>query len=61
MPHAHTAYAPKERTGAAYGIQVGFEAHTEPAAGFTQANGRIFQAAVNRSAPNFYSGAQDHN
>ena len=46
-------YAPKERCGACYGVQVGFEAHTAPEAGMTQANGRLFQAAVNRSAPNF--------
>jgi hypothetical protein len=49
-------YAPKERCGACYGVQVGFEAHTAPEAGFTQANGRLFQAATNRSAPNFLAG-----
>ena len=61
MPHNRPVYAPKERTGASYGLQVGFEAHVDPAAGFTQANGRIFPHAINRSAPNFYSGIQDHN
>jgi hypothetical protein len=50
-------YAPKERCGACYGIQVGFEAHTAPETGMTQANGRLFQHAVNRSAPNFLAGA----
>jgi hypothetical protein len=54
-------YAPKERSGAAYGIQVGFEAHVAPEAGMTQANGRILQNAVNRSAPNFRTGMADHN
>ena len=52
-------YAPKERGGASYGVQVGFEAHTAPEAGMTQANGRVFQAAINRSAPNFQSGMYD--
>jgi hypothetical protein len=54
-------YAPKERSGAAYGIQVGFEAHVAPEAGMTQANGRILQNAVNRSVPNFRTGMADHN
>lgn len=52
-------YAPKERCGACYGVQVGFEAHTAPEAGMTQANGRLFQHAINRSAPNFLSGMYD--
>jgi hypothetical protein len=50
-------FAPKERNGAQYGIQVGFEAHTAPEAGMTQANGRIFNHAINRSAINFRNGA----
>jgi len=54
-------YAPKERCGACYGVQVGFEAHTAPEAGMTQANGRLFQAAVNRSAPNFLAGMYSTN
>lgn len=54
-------YAPKERTGAAYGIQVGFEAHVAPEAGMTQANGRILQNAINRSVPNFRTGMADPN
>jgi len=52
-------YTPKERNGAQYGVQVGFEAHTAPEAGMTQANGRIFTPAVGRTAPNFQGGAQD--
>jgi len=51
-------YAPKERCGACYGVQVGFEAHTAPEAGFTQSSGRLFSAAINRSTPNFAAGAQ---
>jgi hypothetical protein len=50
-------FAPKERNGAQYGIQVGFEAHTAPEAGMTQANGRIMPHAVNRSSVNFRNGA----
>jgi hypothetical protein len=52
-------YAPREVSGAQYGVQVGFEAHTEPAAGMTQANGRIVPSAINRSAPNFRTGIQE--
>jgi hypothetical protein len=51
-------YAPKERSGAAYGVQVGFEAHVAPEATSTQANGRIVNHAINRSAPNFSVGMQ---
>jgi|688.fasta_scaffold1299356_1 hypothetical protein len=54
-------FAPKERCGACYGIQVGFEAHTAPEAGMTQANGRLFQHAINRSAPNFLAGMYSTN
>lgn len=61
QPYGKRAYAPKERGGAQYGTQVGYEAHTEPSAGFTQANGRIAPAAINRSAPNFQFGMMDHN
>jgi hypothetical protein len=61
QPVANRTYAPKERGGAAYGIQVGFEAHVAPEAGMTQANGRVLQNAVNRSAPNFRTGMADHN
>jgi hypothetical protein len=57
QPYGKRAYAPKERCGACYGTQVGFEAHTAPEAGFTQANGRIFPAAIQRTAPNFQMGA----
>jgi len=60
QPYGKRAYAPKERGGAQYGTQVGFEAHTAPEAGFTQANGRIFPAAIQRTAPNFQMGTVDH-
>lgn len=53
-------YAPRERGGATYGVQVGFEAHVAPEAGPTLANGRLFSAATNRSAPNFLAGMSDH-
>lgn len=55
------AYAPKERSGASFGIQVGFEAHQAPEAGFLQSQGRIMPSAVNRSAPNFRAGMADYN
>lgn len=60
QPYGKREYAPKERGGAQYGTQVGFEAHTDPSAGFTQANGRIVPVAINRTAPNFQIGAVDH-
>lgn len=61
QPYGKRTYAPKERGGAAYGVQVGFEAHVAPEAGATQGNGRLFSAAINRSAPNFRAGTADHN
>jgi hypothetical protein len=61
QPVANRAYAPRERSGAAYGIQVGFEAHVAPEAGLTQANGRMLKQAINRSAPNFRTGMVDYN
>ena len=60
QPIGKRAYAPKERCGACYGTQVGFEAHTAPEAGFTQANGRVMPTAVQRTAPNFRIGTVDH-
>lgn len=45
--------------GARYGIRVKFQKSTAPEAGATQANGRIIASAVNRSKPNFTSGAAD--
>lgn len=45
------------RNGAAYGIRVNYIASTSPEAGATQANGRIFKAATNRSRFNFDDGA----
>jgi hypothetical protein len=61
QPYGKREYAPKERGGATYGVSVGFEAHTDPAAGMTMANSRLFPAATNRSAPNFQAGMFDHN
>lgn len=42
--------AAKAKTG--YGIKTTMPAHTCPAAGATQANGRLFKAAVNRTGFN---------
>jgi len=61
QPIGKHPYAPRERNGAQYGLQVGFEAHTAPEAGFTQANGRILNPVINRTAPNFAIGGADHN
>ena len=60
QPLGKHPYAPRERSGAAYGISVGFEAHTDPSAGMTMANSRLFPSAINRSAPNFQAGMFDH-
>jgi hypothetical protein len=46
----------KKATGAAYGIKVSMPSYTSPEAGATQSNGRLFQAAVKRTAPNFRAG-----
>jgi hypothetical protein len=43
----------------AYGITASMPSYKDPAAGATQANGRVFTAALNRQAPNFSSGASD--
>jgi hypothetical protein len=42
--------------GAAYGITAKIPAYKSPEAGATQGNGRLFQAAVKRTAPNFRDG-----
>lgn len=59
QPLGKHPYAPREVGGATYGIQVGFEAHVAPEAGATLGNGRLFSAAINRSAPNFQAGMAD--
>ena len=46
----------KARSGARYGIRVGFQKQEAPEAGATQGNGRIIPAAINRSKPNFSAG-----
>lgn len=43
-------------SGAKYGINVSMPSYTSPEAGATQGNGRLFQAAVKRTAPNFQDG-----
>jgi hypothetical protein len=43
-------------SGAKYGINVSIPAYKSPEAGATQGNGRLFQAAVKRTAPNFQDG-----
>ena len=46
----------KARSGARYGVKVGFQKQTSPEAGATQGNGRLIPAAINRSKPNFTAG-----
>jgi hypothetical protein len=45
-----------ERKGAAYSIKATYMKQTDPAAGLTQANGRIVSPAVVRSADSFAEG-----
>jgi hypothetical protein len=45
------------RNGASYGIRVNYTMSNSPEAGATQANGRIFKSATNRSRFNFDDGA----
>lgn len=45
--------------GARYGVRVMFQKTTAPEAGATQANGRLFSAAVNRQRPNFKAGSSE--
>lgn len=41
------------------GIKTSMSAYVDPAAGLTQANGRIITQAARKQAPNFSSGAAD--
>jgi len=61
MPMGKRAYQPYERGGAKYGLPVKFQMTTAPEAGATQANGRLFKAAIKRQAPNFQMGSMDLN
>lgn len=42
--------------GARYGVRVKMDGGVAPEAGATLANGRLFSAALNRTAPNFQGG-----
>jgi hypothetical protein len=55
---AKPARANKKASGKATygGVKVSMPAYTAPEAGLTQANGRLFSAAVRRTAPNFKEG-----
>ena len=46
----------KAKGGAAYGIRTSMPAWHDPAIAPLQCNGRLFTAAVNRTAPNFKAG-----
>jgi hypothetical protein len=45
-----------ERLGATYGVPVNYTATTDPSAGATQANGRLFKSPINRDRNNFDQG-----
>ena len=47
----------QDRNGAAYSIKARYTKLTDPAAGMTQANGRIIKTAMKRDRTNFDSGA----
>jgi hypothetical protein len=48
-------------TGRHYAITAKMPSYSDPQIGPTQGNGRIFKAAVNRTAPNFKDGMTDLN
>ena len=54
-PTNHRSHV-KARSGARYGVRVGFQKQTSPEASSTQGNGRIIPPAINRSKPNFSAG-----
>ena len=57
-PRSNVAQTPGgERLGAAYSIKASYTKLTDPAAGQTQANGRIIATATKRDRTNFDSGA----
>ena len=56
QPTAQPSPVLAERLGATYGIPVSYTATTDPSAGATQANGRMFKSATNRSRNNFDQG-----
>lgn len=58
QPVAHRSEV-KARSGASYGIRAKMGGGSDPAAGATLANGKLFAPAVNRTRPNFQSGYSD--
>jgi len=55
--NVQAALPAQDRNGAAYSIKASYTKMTDPAAGQTQANGRIIKTAVKRDRTNFDSGA----
>lgn len=51
----------KAKGGAAYGIRTSMPAWKDPQIGVTQANGRMFTSALNRTKPNFDAGTTNYN
>jgi hypothetical protein len=51
-------YSGQERLGAAYGVKASYAPQTEPAAGLTQANGRIVSPSVIRQKDSWSQGME---
>ena len=51
-------YSGQERLGAAYGVKASYAPQTEPAAGLTQANGRIVNPSVIRQKDSWSEGME---
>jgi hypothetical protein len=56
-PNVPAASPAQDRNGAAYSIKARYTKLTDPAAGTTQANGRIIKTVMKRDRTNFDSGA----
>jgi hypothetical protein len=55
---ANRPYAGQERLGAKYGVKASYAPQTEPAAGLTQANGRIVNPSVIRQKDSWSEGME---
>jgi len=53
---ANVSATGKDRMGAAYTVQARYTKNTDPAAGMTQANGKIISTATKRDRTNFDGG-----
>jgi hypothetical protein len=55
-PRSNVPATGKDRMGAAYTVQARYTKNTDPAAGMTQANGKIIATATKRDRTNFDGG-----